>query len=207
MKEGIFVSFEGGEGGGKSTLIKMLEQHLCSLGFRVSIFREPGGVHISEEIRSILLYKDMEPLTELLLYAASRAQLVPQALRPALEEHDFVLSDRFMDSNEAYQGYGRNLDLKMVKEIVALSTNGIKPQVTYLLDLDPRLGVMRASTVTITRFEEEGLNFHNRVRKGFLAIAEREPGRIVKIDASKDLKTVFSFIVTDFTHRFLEKTR
>ncbi len=207
MNKGIFVSFEGGEGGGKSTLIKMLEQYLCSLGFRVTIFREPGGVCISEEIRSILLYKGMEPLTELLLYAASRAQLVPQALQPALKENDFVLSDRFMDSNEAYQGYGRNLDLKMVKEVVALSTNGIRPQVTYLLDLDPKIGVMRASAVTITRFEEESLNFHNRVRKGFLAIAEREPGRIVKIDASKDLKTVFGLIITDFTHRFLEKTR
>jgi len=203
MKRGIFISLEGGEGCGKSTLIKMLEHFLQEMGFRVCLIREPGGVRISEEIRSLVLHEEMEPLTELLLYAAARAQLVPQALKPALEDNDFVLSDRFMDSNEAYQGYGRKLDLRIVREVVEISTNGVKPGATYLLDIDPRIGVQRASRVAVNRFEREDLLFHDRVREGFLEIAQREPERVIVIDASPNTEEVFQSIVQDFQSRFL----
>jgi len=204
-RKGIFVSFEGGEGSGKSTQVKKLESFLKEKGFGVEVTREPGGVHIAEHIRDILLdqeHTDMEPLAELLLYGAARAQFVPKVLRPALAENDFVLSDRYTDSTEAYQGYGRRIDLGIVQEVMRIARKGLLPQVTYLLDVDPTIGVQRASKVAITRFEKEALDFHHRVRRGFLAIAEREPERVIVINAAPSMGEVFQAILKDFYCRF-----
>lgn len=185
---GLFVTFEGVDGCGKSTQVARLAQRLEAQGYPVLRLREPGGAPLSEKIRSLLLDPangDMVPEAELLLYEASRAQLVCQVIRPALAAGQVVLCDRFYDSTTAYQRAGRGLDARMVGEANRLGSCGLVPDVTLWLKLDPAQGLARAvGAHSPDRLEQEGVAFQEAVAAGFEAIAAKEPQRVVAIDAS-----------------------
>jgi dTMP kinase len=190
---GLFITFEGGEGSGKTTQLKALLVHLRAAGRGGVETRDPGGTHIGKQIRALLLDRDnarMAPAAELLLYEASRAQLVHEVIRPALSAGRIVLCDRFTDSTVAYQGYGRGLDLELIARLNALATGGLRPDLTFLLDLDPAVGLLRATQRVAERrdrqdrIEAEVLTFHLQVRAGYRAIAAAEPERVTVLDAS-----------------------
>ncbi|AJF08271.1 dTMP kinase [Geoalkalibacter subterraneus] len=193
-------SFEGGEGSGKSTLILKVAEALRVKGIEVVLTREPGGCPIGQKVREILLdarNSEIVSRAELLLYAAGRAQHVEEVIVPALERGAVVLCDRYCDSTEAYQGYGRGLDLTLIRELNQIATGGIYPQTTFLLDLPPEIGLGRALSRVETasgkegRFERESLRFHHRVRFGYWQLAAREPRRMFMIDARLSPEGVF----------------
>ncbi len=185
--KGTFITFEGVEGCGKTTQIRRLQQHFVGLGREVIVTREPGGTPIGEAIRSILLdcaHAQMRPTTELLLYAAARAQHVADVIAPALQAGKIVLCDRFADSTTAYQGAGRGVDPETVALVHRLATGGVWPDITIVLDLPVETGLARAnSSCKPDRIEQEAAEFHRKVREGFLAIARQEPGRVAVVDA------------------------
>jgi dTMP kinase len=191
----MFITFEGIEGTGKSTQIALLKEHMQARGERVVETLEPGGSRIGAELRRVLLAlenRDLTPQAELFLYLADRAQHVAQVVRPALASGAVVLSDRFADSTVAYQGYGRGMDPELLHRLNAVAVDGLWPELTILLDLDPVIGLERAvarnhsegKTSAEGRFEAESLAFHGRVRQGFLELAARNPERISVVDAS-----------------------
>ena len=192
-----FITFEGIEGCGKTTQLRLLARRLEGDGHRVTVTREPGGCPIADKIRNILLDADNRaiiPMTELLLYAAARAQHVSEVVAPALEAGSIVLCDRFTDATIAYQGYGRGLDNAVIDQLNLLATAGIRPDITLLLDCPAETGLSRAlSRINNTtgereeRFEMESLLFHQRVRKGYLDLAQREPERFLVIDAGRGI--------------------
>jgi len=193
---GFFVTFEGGEGSGKTTQLKALLGHLRSVGREVVETRDPGGTAIGNQIRGLLLDGEnarMDSLTELLLYEASRAQLVQEVIQPVLAAGRILLCDRFTDSTVAYQGYGRGLDLERIGRLNASAARGIRPDLTFLLDLDPVVGLERVksrlapSRASRDRLEGEALAFHERVRQGFRALAASEPERVIALDAAENL--------------------
>jgi len=200
----LFITFEGVEGSGKTTQIQRLKRYLTQKGFPCRVTREPGGGPIGEKIRKILLnpeHREMSPLSELLLYEASRAQHVIEVVKPLLKKGMVVLCDRFSDASIAYQGYGRKLDLKWVERLNRLSSQGIKPDITFLLDCPSDVGLKRAlqrnqmlKKEKEERFEREKIQFHHRVRKGYLSIAQREPHRVKVIDTRKGEEKVFEKI-------------
>ena len=190
---GKFITFEGGEGCGKSTQVKRLEAALEAEGVQVLLTREPGGTWLSEEIRHLI--KDQETdapcdRSELLLFLAARAQLVKNVIRPALEKGVWVISDRFSDSTLAYQGYGRGLPLEAIRLANDFACDGLKPDLTFLLDVSPEVSHARmhqreeATNTTADRIEKAGDDFHARLRAGFAALAKAEPERILTIDAN-----------------------
>jgi len=183
---GLFITFEGIEGCGKSTQVELLKANLEAKGCTVEVTREPGGTAISEEIRNILLdpaHGEMSPIAELLLYQASRAQHVSERIRPALESGTIVVCDRFYDSTTAYQGAGRGLPRQDLKRLHTLATGGLSPDLTILIDLDAETGLTRVKNVRESdRMEQESLAFHNRVREGFLKLADQETERIKVVD-------------------------
>jgi len=190
---GFFITFEGGEGSGKTTQLKALLARLRALHGDAIQTRDPGGTAIGNQVRELLLNREnvrMSPLAELLLYEASRAQLVQEVIRPALASGRIVLCDRFTDSTVAYQGYGRGLDLDLVQRLNAVAADGLRPDLTFLLDLDPIVGLARASERLAQprqrrdRLEDEVLEFHQRVQAGYRALAAREPERVVIVDAA-----------------------
>jgi dTMP kinase len=193
----MFISFEGIEGSGKTTQAKHTVRFLQDKGHDCVITREPGGTRIGEKIRAILLdplSKDMDPLTELLLYTADRAQHINEYILPLLSEGKMVLCDRYYDATMAYQGFARGLNIGLIEKIHKLLFENLKPDITLLLDLPPEIGLERAwkqinngnRISKETRFEEERLSFHKRVREGYLELARLEPERFRIIDASKD---------------------
>ena len=193
MVRGRFITFEGGEGCGKSTQIARLKDSLEKGGVEVVLVREPGGTWLAEEIRRLIKDQDSETpcvRAELLLFLAARAQLVRNVIRPALDAGKWVLSDRFSDSTVAYQGYGRGLPLDVISEVNDFACDGLKPDLTILLDVPPETALARmrsreaARNLKADRFEREGDGFHDRIRRGFAELAKAEPGRIVTIDAS-----------------------
>jgi dTMP kinase len=200
----LFITFEGVEGSGKTTQIRRLKQYLTRQGIPCAVTREPGGCPISEKIRKILLHPDhrgMAPLAELFLYEAARVQHVKDVIEPRLGKGVTVLCDRFYDATTAYQGYSRRLSLDLVLELNRLAAGRAVPDLTILLDLPSRVGLERALQRNRTRsldrearFEQEALAFHERVRKGYLAIARREPERVKRIDARQGEETVFEKI-------------
>lgn len=203
--KGKFISFEGIEGTGKSTQAKLLQQSLLGLGYEVILTEEPGGTLISLRIREILLsvdHKNMKPLTELLLYNAARAQHIEEVILPALNRGAVVITDRFTDSTFAYQGYGRGIDQDLLKSIDRIATNGLRPDMTMLLDLDVETGLKRNRRINKTdRLELEDVEFHKRVRKGYHELAAKEPERIKVLDASGgigELNIVIAKIISDF---------
>ena len=185
--KGIFITLEGGDGAGKSTQAKNIEKFFSEKNYVVMHTREPGGTRISEKLRDILLDKEnaeMDAVTEMFIYAASRAQHVRERILPALERGEVVICDRFTDSSIAYQGYGRKLG-SAVAEVNEKATGGLKPDITFWLDIDPAAGRERAGRAgSLDRLELEELDFHYRLYEGYKALAEAEPERIKRIDAS-----------------------
>ncbi len=194
---GLFVTFEGVEGSGKSTQIRLLAEALRSDGHRVCCTREPGGDPVAEAIREVLL-REGEPVghrTETLLFVAARAQVVDCVIRPALEAGEIVLCDRFADSTVAYQGHARGLALDAVRRLNAFATGGLVPDLTLLLDLDPAIGLARQQDRN--RMEAEALAFHQRVREGYLAEAALDAGRYRVFDASTAVTELQASIVSE----------
>src|SRR4030067_1376394 len=200
----FFITFEGVEGSGKTTQIRLLRKYLTQKGIPCKVTREPGGCPISEKVRKILLnpdHREMVPISELLLYESARAQHVKEVIEPFLKKGGIVLCDRFRDATLAYQGYGRKIDLKWIERLNHLSSQGIKPDVTFLLDCPSDVGLKRAlqrnrelKQEREERFEKEEIQFHRRVRKGYLAIAKKEPRRVKVIDTRQGEDKVFNKI-------------
>ncbi len=189
--KGRFITFEGSEGSGKSTQAALVLDYFKSKGLPAVLLREPGGVKISEKIRDILLNvnnKAMADECETLLYMAARAQLVKEILRPALDKGQIVLCDRFLDSTIAYQGWGNGIDVSIIENIGQFAVGGLKPDLTLLFDIDTQQGLSRTN-VKKDRIELRCLEYHNRVREGYLALAKREPTRvkIIRVDAPKEI--------------------
>lgn len=196
MREGYFISFEGGDGSGKSTQIQILREFLEERGYDVIITREPGGTPISEKIRSIILDKansEMDDMTEALLYAAARAQLVSQVIRPALEEGKVVICDRFVDSSLAYQAYARGLG-DSVKTINAFAVGDCMPDLTILLKVNPQVGSSRIGNRERDRIELASSDFHKKVYEGYLQLEKLYPERIVGIDAADTIENISGII-------------
>ncbi len=205
MSKGLFITFEGTEGCGKSTQIKLLAEHLQALGHRVRTLREPGGTPIGEEIRHTLKHSDnnhaMTSEAELLLMNASRAQIVREVIRPALADGEIILCDRFYDSTTAYQGFGRELDLEKVKSVIEFAVGETKPDLTFLLhvsqDLSEQRQRERQSTLAFgrDRFEEADRKFFERVAHGYGVIAASEPQRVKFINGAQPLDVVCKMIL------------
>ena len=195
----MFITFEGTEGSGKTTQIGRLVKELSEANYSVQSTREPGGTTVGDQIRSILLNPLNErlfPTSELLLYAASRAQHVREVIVPALKNGKIVISDRFADASVAYQSYGRNLNLTLITQLNRIATDGLVPDLTFLLDLPVEIGLQRASSSrgTLDRIEREKLEFHRRVQTGYLSIAEEAPDRIKVVDATKSMDVIYQEI-------------
>ncbi|MFB3922803.1 MAG: dTMP kinase [Terriglobia bacterium] len=214
-KRGIFITLEGIDGTGKSTQMRLLVKHLRARGFRVVMTREPGGTKIGERIRAILLASRtgrLAPLAELALIYAARAQHLEEVVRPALARGDLVVSDRFNDASRAYQGHGRQLGEATVRAFDEIVCGEIQPQLTLLLDLDPRVALARAQGREVrrksahSRFESQGFKFHQRVHAGYLAIARREPRRVKVVDANRAIGEVQSEIRRIVDH-FVSRAR
>ncbi|MCR5702656.1 MAG: dTMP kinase [Lachnospiraceae bacterium] len=204
--EGIFITIEGPDGSGKSTQIELLKKYLEDKGYDSVVTREPGGTAISEAIRKIILnpeYKEMSHMTELLLYAAARAQLVNQIIRPALHEGKAVICDRFVESSAVYQGIGRGLGVDTVYEVNNYALGDVKPKLTILMDLDAEDGLKRKKKQTsLDRMEQEDIAFHMRVVEGYRKLAQLYPERIVTIDALMSVEDIHSRIVAEVEKRF-----
>lgn len=197
------ITFEGIDGCGKSTQMRLLDEYLTERGLAVVSTREPGGTELGRKIRSALLdggKGSVDPLAELLLYAADRAQHVRQVIMPALAEGKVVLSDRFYDATTVYQGYARGFDLKLVNQLNELATGGLKPDLTLLFDLDVATGLKRTLrrgneaglAARPDRLDQEPMEFHERVRKAYLEIAAREPERFRVIPATGSVEETFN---------------
>lgn len=208
---GFFITFEGPEGAGKTTQLKMLTPWLKKRGCQCLITREPGGTPLAEMIRETVKHHNTaEPVfdqTELLLFAASRAQHVNYRIRPALKEGKFVLCDRFTDSTLAYQGFARNGDIEFIKRLNDYCIGDCVPDLTILMDLDPANGrqrtAIRSETIGIhDRLEAETIAFHQQVRAGYLKLAELEPQRIVIVSAEQTPDAIHEAIIRIFTERF-----
>ncbi len=198
MAQGYFFSVEGCEGAGKSSQIIRLSQYLMSRGYEVITTREPGGIAIAEQIRSVILDRkntEMDGRTEALLYAAARRQHYVEKIAPSIEEGHIIICDRFIDSSLAYQGYARGLGVDEVLLINEFAINKVFPDLTIYLDVDPELGLSRIhehEDREINRLDLESLAFHQKVREGYLQLVERFPNRIVMVNANDDMDEVFS---------------
>ena len=197
----MFITLEGIEGSGKTTQMRQLSTYFESMGRSCVLTREPGGTALGEKIRAILLdpaSKELVPKAELLLYMADRAQHIQSLIKPCLAEKKVVLCDRYFDATVVYQGFARGLDIEFVCDLHRLILDDLKPDITFLLDLEPRIGLARAwkqlddgaRSVNESRFEEETISFHEKVRAGYLELAGRQPERIKVIDGSQDEKKV-----------------
>jgi dTMP kinase len=203
-RNALFITFEGPEGAGKSTQIKLLHDYLTNAGYKVLVTREPGGTPLAEDFRNIVKhYQGEEPLypaTELLLFEAARAQHTRYVIAPALAEGSIVLCDRFADSTEAYQGAGRSLDMKFLQDLNNFAMAECKPDLTLLFDLPVEVGMARARARVAhivnhnDRLEAEKIDFHHRVRDSFLKIAQREPERVKVLDATQSIEELFAAV-------------
>lgn len=199
---GLFITFEGIDGCGKSTQRGMLAEQLEERGFEVVVTREPGGTAIGEDIRRILVSDvsvHIAPSTELLLYVAARAQHVAELIKPSLQAGRIVISDRYTDSTVAFQGYGRGLPLEMIDEMNRFATGGLTPDLTIVFDLDPAMARSRLGSRPVGgllgAFDEQHAEFHERMREGYLSIARREPHRIRVVDASGSAVDTHSSVI------------
>ena len=193
----LFITFEGGEGCGKSVQAKALYRRLSQLAIPVLLTHEPGGTPLGKRLSHQLKWvdsMDIPPLTELLLFNASRAQLVTEVLRPNLENSINVICDRYADSTTAYQGYGRGLDLQMVKAVNKAATQGLEPNLTVLLDMPVEAGLARKRGKRRDRFEQEEIAFHQRVREGYLKLATNDPERWLVIDGTQSKEKIAQII-------------
>ncbi len=210
----MLITFEGIDGAGKSTQIQELVHALAVRGIEAITLREPGGTAVAEKIRHILLESSHEisPIGELLLFSASRAELIQQVVTPALAIGKTVILDRFFDSTTAYQGYGRGLDLEMLRSIIAISTCGINPDITFYLDLEPEEAMKRKFSKTsiplafegeeLDRMERSGLEFYHNVRRGYLDIARINSGRFVLLNALDSVAVIHNTIMARLKELF-----
>ena len=200
-KKGIFITMEGPDGAGKSTQIDLLKKYLEDKGYNILLTRDPGGNDISEAIRGIILNKDfteMGYMTELLLYASARAQLVKENIKPALEAGTAVIADRFVDSSAVYQGIGRGLGIDTVYKVNEFALQGIMPDMTILMDLDAEVGLARKKNqAELDRMERERVDFHKKVVAGYRDLADRYPERIFKVDAALQVQEIHDIIVAN----------
>lgn len=205
----MFVTFEGIEGCGKSTQVKLASAWLAGRGIKHTVTREPGGTDVGTQIRKILLSENtgvLQPVSEALLYLADRFQHIVEVIRPALDTGEIVLCDRYHDSTVAYQGYGRGIPVQWIENIWLGSNAALLPDITILLDLDPQIGLqrslekLRARGLDESRFEKEALEFHIRVREGFLALARLDAKRFTVIDASLPVKKIHESIIQIFSN-------
>ncbi|MBQ7707649.1 MAG: dTMP kinase [Lachnospiraceae bacterium] len=196
---GIFISMEGPDGSGKSTQLELIKKYLEEKGYEIIITREPGGTKISEAVREIILNKDyteMGYMTEALLYASARAQLVTEVIKPAIESGKAVISDRFVDSSAVYQGMARGLGVENVYKINEFAIQGMMPDLTIHLDLPAKVGISRKKDQKeLDRMEMETLDFHEKVAEGYRKLASLAPDRIFTIDATQDIDTIHKQIV------------
>lgn len=217
MPRGLFLTLEGPEGAGKSTQGPLLAEHLRRSGLDVLYTREPGGTPIGERIRGVLLddaHREMAAETEMLLFAAARAQFVREVVSPALARGVTVLSDRYVDASLSYQGFGRGLDVAVVRWVNEVATGGLLPDLTVLLDIEPTAGLARARAARGKegaagrgdRLEQEGTAFYERVRAGFLQLARESPQRFAVIDAGGDVDEVRRRVI-EAVDRFLRESR
>ena len=201
----VFITMEGPDGAGKSTQIELLSQYLQTRGYDVVLTREPGGTDISEAIREVILNKEytkMGHMTELLLYAAARAQLVEEVIKPALLSGKAVICDRFVDSSAVYQGLGRELGVDKVYGINEYALAGISPDLTIFIDLEAKEGLKRKKDQSeLDRMEMESLAFHQRVVEGYRQLAKLDPERIFKVDGSLPIEDISTLIITEVKNR------
>lgn len=199
----LFITFEGGEGSGKTTQINLLSKSLTAKGYKVVTTREPGGTRESEKIRNLLVQRDSgdwTPIAECLMLFAARAMHVKKVIAPALEEGRIVICDRFTDSTRAYQGYGQGLDIKKIEEINDVVLEGFTPDLTIILDIEPKKGLMRSNRRMASenlnidqpedRYESMDMEFHKKLRKGFLEIAKKEKKRCHLVDADASIESI-----------------
>ncbi|MFN2441099.1 MAG: dTMP kinase [Thermoanaerobaculia bacterium] len=211
MSSGYFLAIEGIEGSGKTTQVARLEQAIRATGRNTIVTKEPGGTPLGNRIRAILLdphEEGIDAMSELFLYAASRRQHVVELIRPSLERGAVVICDRFTDATLAYQGFGRMLDLDRLRQINEWATDGIRPNLTVILDIGESIGLDRARTRNAeknlqseSRLEGEDVRFHRRVREGYLALAESEPDRYAVVDAGGSLDEVFDRLLVTLRER------
>ena len=196
---GIFISMEGPDGSGKSTQLELLKKYLSDKGYEIIITREPGGTRISEAVREIILnkeYTEMSYMTEALLYASARAQLVSEVIKPAIDEGKAVISDRFVDSSAVYQGMARGLGVENVYKMNEFAIQGVMPDLTIHLDLPAKVGISRKKDQKeLDRMELEALDFHEKVAEGYRKLAELAPDRIYTIDATLPIDVIHRLIV------------
>ena len=196
MTKGLFITFEGGDGCGKTTQIKLLDKYLRGKGYKTLLTREPGSIGLGEKVREILLNYDGEisPVCESFLFLADRAQNVDCIIKPALEEGTFVICDRHTDSSVAYQGYGRGLDIDRINMLNNIATSGVKPDLTIVLDVDVETSQARVGSEK-DRMESAGIEFFERVRQGFLEIAKQEPERVKVVDSKQSIEEIHKQII------------
>lgn len=200
MKKGLFVTFEGGEGAGKSTLARRLQDALKGFQREVLLTREPGGTTFSEELRNLLLHHkgQVASRAELFLFLSARIQHLEELIKPAIARGAIVLCDRFNDSSIAYQGFARGLGMDYVASCCSLATGGLQPDLTFYIDLDPKVGLMRThkrrshTKEAVDRLENEALHFHEKVRQGFQKLALSNPDRIITLDGTLSPDAVFA---------------
>lgn len=205
MKKGLFITFEGPDGAGKTTQINLLKSFLEESGYDAVLTREPGGTPISEKIREIILDKDnveMDYMTEALLYAASRAQHVAEVIKPTIEAGRTIICDRFMDSSIVYQGFGRKLG-DSVRIINEFAVNGCMPDITFLLKVEPSVGKCRIKNEDQDRLELERIEYHNEVFKAYIELEKQYPERIIGIDSSRNIEEI-SKEIKEHINRILE---
>ena len=194
-QKGIFITFEGIDGSGKSTQLKLTNAYLGKLGYKPEILREPGSTILSEKIRKILLDKKMKinPISELMLYVAARAELVDTTIGPALDSGNIVLCDRFYDSTTAYQGFGRGLDIKVINKMNRLAVGKYKPQLTFIVDIDYPTSIKRIKKMNkvADRLESESKAFFARVRNGFIEISRQNKRRVILLNGKKPIEKIF----------------
>jgi dTMP kinase len=200
MSKGFFITFEGGEGSGKTTQSELLYNNLKQKGLNVTRTREPGGTILAESIREILLKGDkdkMSSLTELYLFSAARRDHIDNVIAPSLKNNEIVICDRFIDSTTAYQGYAGNIDLNLINSINNFTIGSIIPNITYIFDIDPNIGLKRSINTTSEeiRFEEKDIGYHKKIRSGFLEIAKNNSDRCIVIDAEQELKKIEEFLL------------
>ncbi|PKM53701.1 MAG: dTMP kinase [Firmicutes bacterium HGW-Firmicutes-5] len=199
IMKGIFITIEGGDGSGKSTQIDLLMSYFDEHGFKVLLTREPGGTPISEKIRAVILDSnnmEMDNMTEVLLYAAARAQHVAEFIKPSIEQGKVVICDRFVDSSVVYQGYARGVGIDAVENINSYATLGLIPDLTILLDLPPDLGLFRKKNQqALDRLELESDAFHLKVNEGYRLLAKRHQNRILTVDATKSIEDIHQIIL------------
>lgn len=204
----IFITIEGVDGSGKTTQINLLYTYLKSINRETIITREPGGTKLGEKIRALILDKnndDISYMTEALLYTASRAQIVEEIILPALKSNKIVICDRFVDSSLVYQGVARGLGIEKIAQINEYALNGLVPDITFYLDIDPKLSILRKlNQLNLDRIENENLEFHNKVYEGYKRIVQMYPKRIFKLDATQSKQDLHIQILNIFKKIFKE---